>query len=80
MIHKTAGTFLASKTAIPPTHGEYVNAGGYYLSGERHAFLFGTLSTVCGLDLTTLIMFPELDWRDGGGYPPRCRTCEAEAV
>lgn len=80
MIYKTAAPWLHSVQAVPPTNGEWVNPHGYYLVGERHAYIDGTGSTLCGLPLTGLIFWSALDWRDGGNFPPRCGTCSGSAM
>jgi hypothetical protein len=81
VIYKTAAALWKSASVVPPENGEYVNREGNYMTTERHAYLDGTAATLCGLPLSGMMaMWSELDWREGGDYPPRCGECAALAV
>jgi ethanolamine utilization microcompartment shell protein EutL len=81
VIYKTAAEQYVSSNVHPPQNDEWVNRAGYYLASERHAYVDGTVMTLCGSPLSAMMaMWSELNWRDGGAYPPRCGTCSALAV
>ena len=65
-----------------PPNGEPLDSAGRYPTIMQHAYLYGTMQTLCGGPIASMpfLMQGGNGWATSGDQPPRCQVCSERAT